>query len=135
MSEEATTEELTVEEALPEGYIRIKTTVNHEDTQYKASFPFDTKTSLAALGEEYGEDIVKDRAVRGIKLEAQSTMRGLIVGGKTPEEAAEIMMRDWRPGKSVVDPVALLQKQLKGLTKDEKRARLTEILGALEEEE
>ena len=100
MSDETNVE--TTEESnstTPEGMTEIIATVKNDAGQkVEATFYFDFKEDALEAIEAFGDKIVHERFIRAAKIEAQSRMRELLSGGKTPEEVADHMSGSWFPG-------------------------------------
>ena len=103
-----------------------------DGTEVEASFVYDFPPTALESVDAFGDNVVNDGFIRSARIAAQATMRNHLKAGKSPEEVAEYMAENWKPGASLSDPTVAFINKMASMTPEERReimAKLQETLG------
>lgn len=76
----------------------------------KIEFMLDFGKDLNESLELYGEEVVHNRAVRSIKIEAQAAARSMLQAGKQEDDVVAYMQDTWKPGEGTDSQTSLINK-------------------------
>ncbi len=84
--------------------------------------------TVAELVEQFGEEVVYNRARQSVIIAVQAFLRGQLEQEKTPEEIQDAV-RDWKPGvrKPAKSPEDRAREALNAMTPEQRQALLQEL--------
>lgn len=74
----------------------------------------------------FGANVIHERAVRAIKIEAQSTARNMLNAGKSNEEIIAYMQDTWKPGEGA-DKSTNVLNSFRNMSPEEQKAMLQQL--------
>ena len=84
--------------------------------------------TVAALQEQFGEDVIFSHVKRSLISAVQAFMRGMLDGGKSPEEI-QAAVAEWKPGlrKAAKSPLERAREEIARMSPADRTALAKEI--------
>jgi hypothetical protein len=81
---------------------------------------------IQKLVEKFGEEAVRDGAIKSFAIDLQASVRRMLEQGSTVEEITNWVTNEWEPGTKAErvskDPAAAVRRNMAALSPDERRA-------------
>lgn len=84
--------------------------------------------TLDELGSQFGSDVVYSHARRSIIIAMQTSIRGALEAGKTPNEI-QALMQDWKPGvkRPAKTPMDRIREEMARMSPEDRKRVLKEL--------
>lgn len=122
------------EQAAPnsQGLVESKATKKVEGEDKTSTVHLDLGTNLEEMRSRFGDQVVYDRAVRSLKIQAQAQQRSMLEDGKSDEEI-QAAFRNWnpeaKPTRAPRDPKQDILRNFAALSEEEKAAIIAQLQG------